>query len=119
MSFKTKNELVSGKDGLEKVLQVVMKCLVEGALSIKFTQEATIAMNERFKEKPTEEEEHDNTLVLFTLPNGLSTASVNYIVEEWLEPEVLNFVEKQGNFRPYEIIKYFVAEIDKIKVEVV
>lgn len=117
MSFKTKNELLSGKDGLEKVLQVVMKCLVEGALSIKFTQEATIAMNERFKEKPTEEE-HDNILVMFTLPNGLSTASVNYIVEEWLEPEVLNFVEKQGNFRLYEIIKYFVAEIDKIKVEV-
>ena len=118
MSFKTKNELVPGKDVLEKVLQVAMKCLVEGDLSIKLTQEAPIAMNERFKEKPTEEE-HDNTLVLFTLPNGVSTASVNYIVEEWLEPEVLNFVEKQDNFRPYEIIKHFVGEIDKIQVEVI
>ena len=69
MSFKTKNELVSCKDGLEKVLQGVMECLVEGALSIKLTQEATIAMNERFKEIPTDEEYH-NTPTLFTLPNG-------------------------------------------------
>lgn len=118
MSFKTNNELVSGKDGLEKVLQVVMKCLAEGVLSIKLTQEATIAMNERFKEKPTDEE-YDNTPVLFTLPNGVSTASIHAIVDEWLEPEVLNFVEKQGKFRPYEIIKYFVCEIDKIQVEVI
>lgn len=91
---------MSGKDGLEKVLQVVMKCLAEGALSTKLTQEATIVMNERFKEKPTDEEYH-NMPTLFTLPNGVLTASVNYIVEEWLKPEVLNFVEKQGNFRPY------------------
>lgn len=118
MSFKTNDELVSGTDGLEKVLQVVMKCLAEGALSIKLTQEATVAMNERLKEKPTDEEYH-STPTLFTLPNGVATASVNYIVEEWLEPEVLNFVEKQGNFRPYEIIKYFVGEIDKIQVEVI
>lgn len=118
MSFKTNNELVSRKDGLEKVLQIVMKCLAEGALSIKLTQEATIAMNERFKEMPTDEEYH-NTPTLFTLPNGVSTASVNYIVEEWLEPEVLNFVEKYGEFRPYTIIKHFVSEIDKIQVEVI
>lgn len=118
MSFKTKNELVSCKDGLEKVLQVVMKCLVEGALSIKLTQEATIAMNERFKEMPTDEEYH-NTPTLFTLPNGVSTASVNYIVEEWLEPEVFNFVEKYEEFRPYTIIKHFVSEIDKIKAEMI
>lgn len=118
MSFKTNNELVSGKDGLKKVLLVVMKCLAEGALSIKLTQESTVAMNERFKEKPTDEEYH-NTPTLFTLPNGVSTATVNYIVEEWLEPEVLKFVEKQGKFRPYEIIKYFVGEIDKIQVEVI
>ena len=51
MSFKMNNELVSGEEGLAKVLQVVMKCLAEGALSTKLTQEATIAMNERFKEK--------------------------------------------------------------------
>jgi hypothetical protein len=118
MSFETKNELVSCKDGLEKVLQVVMKCLVEGALSIKLTQEATAAMNERFKEKPTNEE-YQNTPTLFTLPNGISTASVNYIVEAWLEPEVLNFVVKHGEFRPYAIIKHFVSEIDKIQVEVI
>lgn len=118
MSFKTKNELVYGKDGLEKILQVVMKCLAEGALSIKLTQEATIAMNERFKEMPTDEEYH-NTPTLFTPPNGVSTASVNYIVEEWLEPEVLNFVEKDGEFSPYTIIKHFVSEIDKIQVEVI
>ena len=118
MSFKTKNELVSCKDGLEKVLHGVMECLVEGALSIKLTQEATIAMNERFKEIPTDEEYH-NTQTLFTLPNGVSTASVNYIVEEWLEPEVLNFVEKHVEFSPYTIIKHFVSEIDKIKVEVI
>ena len=118
MSFKTKNELVSDKDGLKQVFHIVMKCLAEGALSIKLTQESTVAMNERFKEKPTDEEYH-NTPTLFTLPNGVSTASVNYIVEEWLEPEVLNFVEKQGKFRPYEIIKYFVGEVDKIQVEVI
>ena len=118
MSFKTNNELVSGKDGLEKVLQIVMKCLAEGALSIKLTQEATVAMNERFKEKPTDEEYH-NMPTLFTLPNGVSTASVDYNVEEWLEPEVINFVEKHGEFRPYTIIKHFVSEIDKIQVEVI
>lgn len=75
-------------------------------------------MNEHFKEKPTEEE-HDNTPVLFTLPNGVSTASVNYIVEEWLEPEVFKFVAKQGKFSPYTIIQRFVSEIDKIQVEVI
>lgn len=118
MNGKVAQECVNGKEGMMKVLQAVMKCLVEGALSLKLTQEATIAMNERFKEKPTEEE-HDNTLVLFTLPNGVSTASIYAIVDEWLEPEVLNFVGKHGEFRPYTIIKHFVSEIDKIKVEVI
>lgn len=116
-----KGKVVKGlstiEEGMAKISQVVVKCLAEGALSIKLTQEATIAMNERFKEMPTEE--HDNTPVLFTLPNGVSTASIYVIVDEWLEPEVLNFIENQGNFRPYAIIKYFVGEIDKIKVEVI
>ena len=95
-----------------------MKCLAEGALSIKLTQEATREMNKRFKEKPTDEE-YLNTPVLFTLPNGISTGSIQHIVDEWLEPEVLNYLEKQGHFDPYAIIKHFVAEIDKIKVEVI
>lgn len=85
-------------------------------LAVRYLEEASIAMNERFKEKPTEEE-YDNTPVLFTLPNGVSTASIHAIVDEWLESEVLNFVEKQVEFRPYEIINYFVDEIDKIQVE--
>lgn len=118
MEEKVTKECTTVEEGTVKVFQLVMKCLVEGALSIKLTQESTVAMNERFKEKPTDEEYH-NTPTLFTLPNGVSTASLNYIVEEWLGPEVLNFVEKQGNFRPYEIINYFVGEIDKIKVEVI
>ena len=118
MEGKVVKELSTVEEGMAKILQVVMKCLAEGALSIKLTQEATIAMNERFKEMPTDEEYH-NTPTLFTLPNGVSTASVNYIVEEWLEPEVLNFVEKYGEFRPYTIIKHFVSEIDKIQVEVI
>ena len=118
MNEKVTQECVNGKEGIMKVLQVVMQCLAEGALSLKLTQEATIAMNERFKEKPTEEE-HDNTLVLFTLPNGVSTASIHAIVDEWLEPEVLNFVEKHGEFSPYTIIKHFVSKIDKIQVEVI
>lgn len=50
-------------------------------------------MEEKVAKECTTVEEHDNTPVLFTLPNDVSTASVNYIVEEWLEPEVLNFVE--------------------------
>lgn len=111
-------ELLTVEEGMAKILQVVMKCLAEGALSIKLTQEATTAMNERFKEMPTEEE-HDNTPVLFTLPNGVSTASIYAIVDEWLEPEVLNFVEKHGEFSPYTIIKHFISEIDKIQVEVI
>ena len=111
-------ELLTVEEGMAKILQVVMKCLAEGALSIKLTQEATTAMNERFKEMPTEEE-HDNTPVLFTLPNGVSTASVYAIVDEWLEPEILNFVGRQGKFNLYAIIKHFVGEIDKIKVEVI
>lgn len=115
MEGKVVEECTTGEAGMAKILQVVMKCLAEGALSIKLTQEATRAMNERFKEKPTDEEYH-STPTLFTLPNGVSTASVSYIVDEWLEPEVLNFVEKQGKFRPYEVIKYFVGEIDKIQV---
>jgi hypothetical protein len=57
--------------------------------------------------------------VLFTLPNGVSTASIHAIIDEWLEPEAINFVEKQGKFRPYEIINYFVGEIDKIQVKVI
>jgi hypothetical protein len=118
MEGKVVKGLSTIEEGMAKISQVVVKCLAEGALSIKLTQEATIAMNERFKEKPTEEEHH-NTLVLFTLPNGVSTASIHAIVDEWLEPEVLNFVGKQGKFILYEIIKHFVSEIDKIKVEVI
>ena len=95
-----------------------MKCLAEGALSLKLTQEATIAMNKRFKKKPTDEE-YLNTPILFTLPNGVSNASMHYIVDEWLEPEVLEYLEKNGSFAMFNIIKHFVGEIDKIKVEVI
>ena len=118
MNGKITQEVTTGKEGMMKVLQVVMKCLAEGALSIKLTQEATIAMNERFKEKPTDEE-YLNTPVLFTLPNGISTGSISHIVDEWLEPEVVEYLEKHGSFAPFEIIKHFVGEIDKIKVEVI
>ena len=118
MSGQITQECVSGKDGMMKVLQVIMKCLAEGALSIKLTQEATTAMNKRFKEKPSDEE-YLNTPILFTLPNGVSTASMHYIVDEWLEPEVLKYLEKNGSFAPFNIIKHFVGEIDKIQVEVI
>lgn len=100
------------------MLEVVMKCLAEGALSLKLTQEATIEINKRFKEKPTDEE-YLNTPILFTLPNGISTGSISHIVGEWLEPEVLAYLEKQGEFVPFKIVQHFVAEIDKIKVEVI
>nr|DAR95722.1 MAG TPA: hypothetical protein [Caudoviricetes sp.] len=118
MNGKVTQEVATGKEGTMKVLQVVMKCLAEGALSIKLTQEATIETNKRFKEKPTDEE-YLNTPILFTLPNGISTGSILHIVDEWLAPEVLDYLEKQGEFVPFEIIKHFVAEIDKIKVEVI
>ena len=118
MSGNTTKECVNGKEGMMKVLQVVMKCLAEGALSIKLTQEATIEMNKRFNEKPTDEE-YLNTPILFTLPNGISTGSISHIVNEWLEPEVLNYLEKQGEFVPFKIVQHFVAEIDKIKVDVI
>lgn len=118
MSGKVTQECVSGKEGMMKVLQAVMKCLAEGALSLKLTQEATVEMNKRFKEKPTDEE-YLNTPILFTLPNGISTGSISHIVDEWLEPEVLNYLEKQGEFVPFKIVQHFVAEIDKIKVEVI
>lgn len=118
MNGKVTQEVATGKEGMMKVLKVVMKCLAEGALSIKLTQEATIEMNKRFKEKPTDEE-YLNSPVLFTLPNGILTGSIQHIVDEWLEPEVLDYLEKQGEFVPYAIIKHFIAEIDKIKVEVI
>lgn len=118
MSGTVTQECVNSKEGMMKVLQVVMKCLAEGALSIKLTQEATREINKRFSEKP-KDEEYLNTPVLFTLPNGISTGSISHIVDEWLEPEVIDYLEKQGRFDPYSIIKYFVAEIDKIKVEVI
>ena len=118
MNGKVTQEIATGEEGMMKVLQVVMKCLAEGALSVKLTQEATREMNKRFKEKPTDEE-YLNTPVLFTLTNGISTDSILHIVDEWLEPEVLDYLEKQGEFVPYSIIKHFVVEIDKIKVEVI
>lgn len=118
MSGKLTQECVNDKEGMMKVLLVVMKCLSEGALSLKLTQEATIEMNKRFKEKPTDEE-YLTTPILFTLPNGISTGSISHIVDEWLAPEVLDYLEKQGEFVPFNIIKHFVGEIDKIKVEVI
>lgn len=51
MNGKVTQECVNDKEGMMKVLEVVMKCLAEGALSLKLTQEATIEMNKRFKEK--------------------------------------------------------------------
>lgn len=118
MNGKVTQEVTTGKEGMMKVLEVVMKCLAEGALSLKLTQEATIEMNKRFKEKPTDEE-YLNTPILFTLPNGISTGSISHIVDEWLEPEVLAYLEKQGEFVPFKTVQHFVAEIDKIKVEVI
>lgn len=118
MNGKVTQEVATGKEGMMKVLQVVMECLVEGALSLKLIQEATIEMNKLFKEKPTDEE-YLNTPILFTLPNGISTGSISHIVDEWLEPEVLAYLEKQGEFVPFKIVQHFVAEIDKIKVEVI
>ena len=118
MSRVVTKKCATGKEGLMKVLGVMMKCLSEGALSIKLTQESTREMNKRFKEKPTDEE-YLNTPILFTLPNGISTGSIQHIVDEWLEPEMIDYLEKQGEFVPYSIIKHFVAEIDKIKVEVI
>lgn len=118
MNGKVTQECVNGKEGMMNVLQVVMKCLAEGALSLKLTQEATIAMNARFKEKPTDEE-YLNTPILFTLPNGISTGSISHIVDEWLEPEVLDYLEKQGEFVPFKLVQHFIVEIDKIKVEVI
>lgn len=118
MHGKVTQEVTTGKDGMMKVLEVVIKYLAEGALSIKLTQEATIAMNKRFKEKPTDEE-YLNTPILFTLPNGISTGSISHIVDEWLEPEVLDYIEKQGEFVPFKIVQHFIAEIDKVKVEVI
>nr|DAO51115.1 MAG TPA: hypothetical protein [Caudoviricetes sp.] len=118
MNGKVTQEVVTGKAWMMQVLQVVMKCLAEGALSLKLTQEATIEMNKRFKEKPTDEE-YLNTPILFTLPNGISTGSISHIVDEWLEPEVLSYLEKQGEFVPFKIVQHFVGEIDKIKVEVI
>lgn len=35
MNEKVTKECVNGKEGMMKVLQVVMKCLAEGALSLK------------------------------------------------------------------------------------
>lgn len=118
MNGKVTQKVATGKEDIMKVLQVVMKCLAEGALSLKLTQEATIEMNKRFKENPTDEE-YLNTPILFTLPNGISTGSTSHIVDEWLEPEVLAYLEKQGEFVPFKIVQHFVAEIDKIKVEVI
>lgn len=118
MSGNVTQECVNGKEGMMKALEVVMKCLAEGALSLKLTQEATIEMNKRFKEKPTDEE-YLTTPILFTLPNGISTGSILHIVDAWLEPEVLAYLEKQGEFVPFKIVQHFVAEIDKIKVEVI
>ena len=118
MNGKVTQEVTEGKEGMMKVLQVVMKCLAEGAVSLKLTQEATIEMNKRFKEKPTDEE-YLTTPILFTLPNGISTGSISHIVDEWLEPEVLSYLEKQGEFVPFKIVQHFIAEIDKIKVEVI
>lgn len=118
MNVKVTREVTAGKEGMMKVLQMVMKCLAEGALCLKITQEATIAMNKRFDSKPTDEE-NLNTPILFTLPNGISTGSISHIVDEWLEPEVLDYLEKQGEFVPFKIVQHFIAEIDKIKVEVI
>jgi hypothetical protein len=118
MNGKVTQEVATDKEGMMKVLQVVMKCLAEGALSLKLTQEATIEMNKRFNEKPTDEE-YLNTPILFILPNGISTGSISHIVDEWLEPEVLDYLEKQGEFVPFKLVQHFVSEIDKIKVEVI
>lgn len=118
MSGKVTQEVTTGKEGMMAVLEVVMKCLAEGALSLKLTQKATIEINKRFKENPTDEE-YLNMPILFTLPNGISTGSISHIVDEWLESEVLAYLEKQGEFVPFKIVQHFVAEIDKIKVEVI
>lgn len=38
MSGNVTQEVATGKEGMMKVLEVVMKCLAEGALSLKLTQ---------------------------------------------------------------------------------
>lgn len=107
------------KELLNEVYMKVFDTLVDGALSMKLTEITSNTAGLKIRDDGGDGmEQFERMAILFTLPNGVCIADPKAIASDWLVTEMVDKLHKMNGFEPYEVIKYFIAEIDKIKVEV-
>ena len=107
------------KELFNEVCMLVFDTLVDGALSMKLTEITSNTAGRKIRDDGGDGvEQLENMAILFTLPNGVCIADPKAIARDWLVPALADRLTHMNGFEPYEVIKYFIAEIDKIKVEV-
>lgn len=107
------------KELLNAVYMKVFDTLVDGALSMKLTEITSNTAGRKIRDDGGDGmEQFESMAILFTLPNGVCTADPKAIARDWLVSALADRLNKMKEFEPYGVIKYFIAEIDKIKVEV-
>ena len=104
---------------LNEVYMRVFDTVVDGALSMKLTEITSNTAGRKIRDDGGDRmEQFERMAVLFTLPNGVCIADPKAIASDWLVPALADRLNNMKEFEPYGVIKYFIAEIDKIKVEV-
>ncbi len=107
------------KELFNEVCMKVFDTLVDGALSMKLTEITSNTAGRKIRDDGGDGmEQFERMAILFTLPNGVCTADPKAIARDWLVPELADRLNRMKEFEPYGVIKYFITEIDKIKVEV-
>lgn len=90
------------EDIIEQVFMHVFDTLVEGALSMKLTELTSNTVGLRLNEESDQTEQFNNMAILFTLPNGISTAEPKSIIGDWLVPELAKKLKTMRVFEPYQ-----------------
>lgn len=117
--IKLTKKVGKDKELLNEVYMKVFDTIVDGALSMKLTEITSNTAGQKIRDDGGDGvEQLENMAILFTLPNGACVADAKAIARDWLVSALADKLNKMEEFEPYGVIKYFIAEIDKIKVEV-
>lgn len=118
-SIKLTKKVGKDKELLNEVYMKVFDTIVDGALSMKLTEITSNTAGQKIRDDGGDGvEQLENMAILFTLPNGECVADAKAIASDWLVSALADKLNNMKEFEPYGVIKYFIAEIDKIKVEV-
>lgn len=117
--IKLTKKVGKDKELLNEVYMKVFDTIVDGALSMKLTEITSNTAGQKIRDDGGDGvEQLENMAILFTLPNGVCVADAKAIARDWLVSALADKLNNMKEFEPYGVIKYFIAEIDKIKVEV-